>query len=89
MGLQYMGLLNHHPNEVLGFAVNRVDVSGRYSPIHQAINQDAEYNIELNDSYFPMKWLMLRSNIQYVINTEATNDVDNALVLGLSPKIIF
>ena len=89
MGLRYVGLLNHHPNDIVGFAVNRVDVSDRYSQIHQVINKEAEYNIELNYSYFPMKWLMLRPNIQYVINPGATNYVDNALVLGLSSKIIF
>jgi len=89
MGLKYVGLLNHHPNDIVGFAMNRVDVSDRYSQIHQVINKEAEYNIELNYSYFPMKWLMLRPNIQYVINPGATNYVDNALVLGLSSKIIF
>lgn len=89
MGLKYVGFLNHHPNDIVGFAVNRVDVSDRYSQTRQAINKDAEYNIELNYSYFPMKWLMLRPNIQYVINPGATSYVDNALVLGLSSKIVF
>lgn len=89
IGLKYVGLLNNYPNDIVGFAVNRVDVSDRYSQTRQGINKDAEYNIELNYSYFPMKWLMLRPNIQYVINPGATNYVDNALVLGLSSKIIF
>ena len=89
MGLKYIGLLNHYPNDIVGFAANRVHVSDRYSQTQQAINKDAEYNIELNYSYFPMKWLMLRPNIQYVINPGATSYVDNALVLGLSSKIIF
>lgn len=89
MGLKYVGLLNHHPNDIVGFAVNRVDVSDRYSQAHQSNNTDAEYNIEMNYSYFPMKWLMLRPNIQYVIHPGATDHVDNAFVLGLSSKIIF
>lgn len=89
MGLKYIGLLNHYPNDIVGFAANRVHVSDRYSQTQQAINKHAEYNIELNYSYFPMKWLMLRPNIQYVINPGATSYVDNALVLGLSSKIIF
>ncbi|WP_151801625.1 carbohydrate porin [Acinetobacter guillouiae] len=89
IGLKYIGFLNPHPNDIIGVALNRVDVSDRYSQAHQIINKGTEYNVELNYSYFPMKWLMLRPNIQYVINPGATNYVDNALVFGLSSKIVF
>ena len=54
-----------------------------------AFNASAEYNVELNYSYYPTKWLMLRPNIQYIINPGATNNVDDALVLGLSSKVVF
>jgi porin len=89
IGLKYIGFFNNHSNDIIGLALNRVDVSDRYSQAHQSINTDAEYNIEMNYSYFPMKWLMLRPNIQYVIDPGATDHVDNALVLGLSSKIVF
>ncbi|MEG1090480.1 MAG: carbohydrate porin, partial [Acinetobacter sp.] len=49
----------------------------------------AEYNIELNYSYNATKWLMLRPNLQYVINPGSSNNVDDALVLGLTTRIIF
>ncbi|ENV46405.1 hypothetical protein P255_00544 [Acinetobacter brisouii CIP 110357] len=89
VGLKYIGLLDRHPNDILGLAINRIHVSNRYRQVHQNINADAEYNIEMNYSYFPTKWLMLRPNIQYVVNPGATNHVNNALVLGLSSKIVF
>jgi porin len=89
MGLKYVGLFDRNNNDILGLAVNRVEVSHRYRESHAYLNEDAEYNLELNYSAFPVKWFMLRPNIQYVIHPGATNHVDNALVLGLSSKIIF
>lgn len=89
IGLKYIGFFNNYSNDIIGLALNRVDVSDRYSQAHQNINTDTEYNIEMNYSYYPMKWLMLRPNIQYVIDPGATDHVDNALVLGLSSKIVF
>ena len=53
------------------------------------LNKDAEYNLELNYSYYPAKWLMLRPLLQYVVYPGATNQVDNALVIGLGSKFIF
>ncbi|MEG2566820.1 MAG: carbohydrate porin, partial [Acinetobacter sp.] len=35
------------------------------------------------------KWLMLRPNLQYVINPGSSYNVDDALVLGLTTRIIF
>ena len=63
IGLKYIGFFNNHSNDIIGLALNRVDVSDRFSQAHLTINTDAEYNIEMNYSYFPMKWLMLRPNI--------------------------
>ncbi|PVZ79306.1 carbohydrate porin [Serratia sp. S1B] len=84
MGVKYVGLFDRHTNDILGLAINRVEVSHRYREYHSYLNEDAEYNLELNYSAFPVKWFMLRPNIQYVIHPGATNHVDNALVLGLS-----
>ena len=53
------------------------------------LNKDAEYNLEFNYSYYPAKWLMLRPLLQYVVYPGATNQVDNALVVGLGSKFIF
>ena len=98
LGLKYYGLFEGHPNDILGFAVNRVHINDRYRDYtnvkHQQnnttlLNKDAEYNLELNYSYYPAKWLMLRPLLQYVVYPGATNQVDNALVIGLGSKFIF
>ena len=98
LGLKYYGLFKSQPNDILGLAVNRVHLNDRYTDYVnnsrlgtnlRQLNEDAEYNVELNYSYYPAKWFMLRPLVQYVVHPGATNQVDNALVIGLGSKIIF
>lgn len=90
LGLKYIGLFDGHPNDILGFAVNRVHVNERYrAPKAAVLNQSAEYNMELNYSYYPTPWLMLRPLVQYVVHPGATNKVDDAFVVGFGSKVIF
>jgi porin len=93
IGIRYLGLLDDHPTDMLGLGVNRIHVNDRYRDgIYNKkalINEDAEYNIELNYSHYVTPWLMLRPVVQYVIQPGATDQVDNALVLGLTTKVIF
>ncbi|RAZ04096.1 carbohydrate porin [Acinetobacter sp. SM1B] len=89
IGVKYIGLADSQPNDILGLAVNRVHVNNRFADSRPAFNADAEYNIELNYSYNATNWLMLRPNLQYVINPGSSNNVDDALVLGLTTRIIF
>lgn len=94
LGLKYIGLVDSQPNDILGLAVNRVHVNDRFVEYQESVDNtahdaSAEYNIELNYSYNATKWLMLRPNLQYVINPGSSNQVDNALVLGLTTRVIF
>ena len=90
LGVKYVGLNSSSPNDYVGFAVNRVHVNNRLktkSPTKY--DASAEYNLELNYSYNPAPWLMLRPNLQYVVNPGSTNNIDDAFVLGLSTRVIF
>ncbi len=89
IGVKYIGLVDGHPNDILGLAANRVHVNERFAAINTAIDASAEYNVELNYSYNATPWLMLRPNVQYVVNPGSTNRVDNAFVLGLTSRIVF
>ncbi|WP_180105084.1 carbohydrate porin [Acinetobacter sp. YH12108] len=94
LGLKYIGLVDSQPNDILGLAVNRVHVNDRFVEYQESVDNtaydaSAEYNIELNYSYNATKWLMLRPNLQYVINPGSSNQVDNALVVGLTTRVIF
>ena len=87
VGVKYIGLFDNQPNDILGLAINRVHVNDRLS--QETFDASAEYNIELNYSYNATPWLMLRPNLQYVMNPGSTNRVDDALVLGLTTRFIF
>lgn len=87
IGVKYIGLADSQPNDILGLAVNRVHINDRIKNLNS--DASAEYNIELNYSYNATKWLMLRPNLQYVVNPGSSNQVDNALVLGLTTRVIF
>ena len=89
VGLKYIGLFETRENDILGLGLSRIHVSDRYRESRSRLDKPAEYNLELNYSYFPTKWALLRPNIQYVINPGATSHVDNALVLGLTSKLTF
>ena len=98
LGLKYIGLVDGHPNDILGLAVNRIHLNDRYRdfvnsrPVTKQsvqLNQDAEYNVELNYSWYATPWLMLRPLLQYVKYPGATNQVDDAVVVGLGTKVIF
>lgn len=93
-GLKYYGLFPSRPNENIGLGFDRIHLNKRFVDAKNAnpkfkFDGSAEYDIELNYNYFPTKWLMLRPNIQYIINPGSSNRVGNALVLGLSSKLIF
>lgn len=93
-GFKYYGLVASKPNDFIGFGFDRIHLNSRFVDSKKAAGNytfdgSAEYDIELNYNYFPTKWLLLRPNIQYVINPGVTNKVDNALVLGLSTKLTF
>ncbi len=87
IGVKYIGLVDGHPNDILGLAANRVHVNNRLN--QNTFDASAEYNVELNYSYNATPWLMLRPNVQYVVNPGSTNRVDDAFVLGLTSRIVF
>lgn len=87
LGVKYYGLFKSQPNDIIGLAVNRVHVNNRLS--QQTFDASAEYNVELNYSYNATPWLMLRPNLQYVINPGSTNRVDDAFVIGLGTRVVF
>ena len=89
VGLKYIGVFEQHPTDILGLGVNRVHLNERFTAGKAQYDASAEYNIELNYSYNATPWLMLRPNIQYVVNSGSSHVVDNALVLGLGSRIIF
>ena len=89
IGLKYYGVISSRAEDNFGFALNRIHINDRFTEDNKQFNADAEYNIELNYSYYPTKWLMLRPSLQYIVHPGATHDVNNAWVLALGTKLNF
>lgn len=89
IGLKYYGVITSRAEDNLGFALNRIHINNRFADDKKQFNADAEYNIELNYSYYPTKWLMLRPSLQYIVHPSATHDINNAWVLALGTKLNF
>ena len=94
IGLEYVGLSNAHPNDILGLAINRVHLNPHFvhaQELHgkHQFNAHAEYNLELNYNYNLTPWLLLRPDLQYVVHPGSSNNVNNALVVGLTTKLVF
>lgn len=89
IGLKYYGVFISHPEDNLGFGLNRIHLNDRFTEGKAQFNADAEYNVELNYSYNPAKWLMLRPSLQYIVHPGATKNTDNAWVFALGTKINF
>ncbi|OTG79001.1 carbohydrate porin [Acinetobacter sp. ANC 5054] len=87
LGLKYIGLADRLPNDMIGLGVNRAHINSRLSA--EKFDASAEYNVELNYSHNPTKWLMIRPSLQYVINPGSTNRVGDAFLIGLSSKVTF
>uniref|UniRef100_UPI0011777666 carbohydrate porin n=1 Tax=Brucella sp. CMUL 004 TaxID=1905695 RepID=UPI0011777666 len=77
------------PTVILGLGVNCVHLNERFTAGKAQYYASAEYILELNYSYYAAPWLMLRPNLQHVINSGSSHVVDNALVLGLGSRITF
>lgn len=91
-GLIYEGLLDARPQDKAGFAV----ASGFFSSdLRQAQGnagldkQKAEAVLELNYQFQVTPYFYLRPDIQYVINPQGYDDVDNAFVIGFEAGVNF
>ena len=89
IGLKYIGAFDGQPNDIIGLGVNRVHVNDRYRKTKAALNKHEEYNVELNYSYYPRKYFMLRPLVQYVVNPGASTKVDDAFIVGLTTRVVF
>jgi porin len=91
-GLIYEGLLNARPQDKAAFAV----ASGFFSSdLRQAQRnagldkQTAETVLELNYQVQVTPYFYVRPDIQYVINPQGNNDIDDAFVIGFEAGLTF
>jgi porin len=90
-GLSFTGPLPSRPADDIGLAVARTNVNGRGTRdlVTGAERPDAEYASELHYSLHATDWLILRPNVQYVINPGGYDAARDVVVLGLKGAVTF
>jgi len=93
-GLFFTGPIPGRKDDDLGFAVARTNVNGRaaredglLAPGTQRPN--AEYASELYYSLHVRPWLILRPNVQYIVDPGGYSDMTDVVVLGLKGAVTF
>jgi porin len=97
-GLHYRGLIPGRERDALGLGITYIRISDRVAAAVRAANlrdrtfhrgPDFESTIELVYRYQAAPWLWIQPHAQYVIQPGGTNEVANALILGLRTNIAF
>jgi len=97
-GLHYRGSIPGRDNDALGLGLAYIRISDRVAAGVRNTNQrartshsppDFEATIELVYRYQAAPWFSIQPHAQYVIQPGGTNDVANALILGLRTNIAF
>lgn len=90
VGLFYEGIRLVAPDDVLGAAIGRTHVNGRVATTERIEGrpvQGSEYEGELFYSLHPTAGLVVRPNIQYVVDPGGRRNRKDAVVLGLKSSI--
>jgi porin len=92
VGLQYTGLIEGRPDDILGFSATQGRVSSNLANTQRLEGQPpqkAETLFELNYSMRLTNWFVFEPNFQYVLTPGGTGTIPNAFVLGLQTTLTF
>jgi porin len=98
LGLISKGTFDLRPDDEIALAVGRTHVNGRVAHGERLLNdaglgpvavQHSEYAVELYYGLQATSWLMLRPNLQFVIDPGGTGHNKDVVVLGLKTSIDF
>jgi porin len=97
-GLHYRGAIPGRDKDALGLGIALLSISDRVAAAVRDANKadgtscrrpDFEATIELVYRYQVASWLSIQPHVQYVIQPGGTNDLENALILGVRTNIAF
>lgn len=91
LGLFYTGLLKSRPRDEVAFAVARTNVNerGARGVASGAPRPNAEYAAELAYGFQASPWLILRPNVQYVVDPGGFEEAHDVVVLALKASLTF
>lgn len=91
-GLFYVGPLASRPDDDIGFAVARTNVNGRAAR-NEALagleKPDSEYASEFYYGLHLRPWLIVRPNIQYIVNPGGYHHATDVVVMGIKSSVTF
>jgi porin len=97
-GLYYHGPIPDRDHDAVGLGIAYIRISDQVANAVNASNThdhtsfsrpDFESTFELVYRYQVAPWFSIQPHIQYVIQPGATNDIDDALILGIRTNIAF
>lgn len=91
-GMVYTGLFGLRPKDDIGVGVGTTHVNHRVADADAAEGLDvphSEYAFELYYTYRPTGGLLIRPNVQYVVDPGGIDDNKNVVVLGLKTSATF
>jgi porin len=90
-GIFYTGLFASRPKDDMGLALARTNVNARSTRdlVPGAERPNAEYAAELNYGVHVTDWLVLKPNVQYVIDPGGYAHATDVVVLGMDGSIKF
>jgi porin len=97
-GLYYHGLIPSRDRDALGLGVAYIRISDQVADAVNAANRqdrtacrrpDFEATLELVYRYQVAPWFSIQPHAQYVIQPGGTEEIDNALILGIRTNIAF
>jgi porin len=88
-GLFYTGLIAVRPKDDIGLAIARTNVNGRLlaGSVEGAARAKAEYALEVDYGLQATGWLLLRPNLQYVIDPGGYHAAKNVVILGVKASV--
>jgi porin len=97
-GLHYRGAIPGRDRDALGLGVAFLSISDRVAKAVRSANRadstsyrppDFEATLELVYRYQAAPWVSIQPHAQYVIQPGGTNDIPNALIVGVRTNIAF
>jgi len=92
VGLNYKGLFYSRSDDLLGLAIANTYTSNTYKDYQASQNvnvESYEMVIELTYEAEIYPWLVVKPNIQYIINPSMSSTIDDATVVGARISFIF
>ncbi|MGI4877856.1 MAG: carbohydrate porin [Janthinobacterium lividum] len=94
VGLFYTGLIGFRPKDDFGLAVARTNVNGRATSEVTLIapgaeRPKAEYAAELDYGVHATDWLIVRPNVQYIVDPGGFSRANDVVVFGVKGAVTF